>query len=148
MTWRLLVLSVCLMLSAAWNARSMETEQVPLRQPLARLPFRVGGWIGRDLPPFAPNIVTTLGVDEYLSRVYVPGNQREQSYVSVYIGYYKSQREGDTIHSPMNCLPGAGWQPVTSSRVAIRVAGRDPSIMVNRYLIQKGGEKQVALYWY
>ena len=27
---------------------------------------------------------------------------------TVYIGYYESQMQGRTIHSPKNCLPGSG----------------------------------------
>jgi EpsI family protein len=35
--------------------------------------------------------------------------------VGLYIGYFKSQREGKGIHSPRQCLPGAGWTPVQTS---------------------------------
>jgi EpsI family protein len=66
--------------------------------------------------------------------------------VSLYIGYYGSQRQGDTIHSPQNCLPGAGWQPVEGGRVPLDVDGR--RVTVNRYVIQKGLDRQVVLYWY
>ncbi len=44
--------------------------------------------------------------------------------VGLYVGYYASQRQGDTIHSPQNCLPGAGWQPVETRRR--RLATRRP----------------------
>jgi EpsI family protein len=64
----------------------------------------------------------------------------------LYVGYYNSQRQGDTIHSPQNCLPGAGWQPVSAERT--RIAGVGGSIPVNRYVIQKGLDRQVVLYWY
>jgi EpsI family protein len=63
------------------------------------------------------------------------------------VGYYESQRQGDTIHSPLNCLPGAGWQPMSRSIVSIPVAGQPP-VTANRILIQKGLERQVVLYWY
>jgi EpsI family protein len=69
----------------------------------------------------------------------------------LYIGYYESQRQGDTIHSPLNCLPGAGWQPISKSYVPIPVssAGTEGrTITVNRYVIEKGLERQVVLYWY
>jgi EpsI family protein len=70
---------------------------------------------------------------------------------SLYIGYYESQRQGDTIHSPLNCLPGSGWEPVSKSYVSIPVeAGSHASanILVNQYVIQKGLDRQVVLYWY
>ena len=65
---------------------------------------------------------------------------------SLYVGYHASQRHGDSIHSPMNCLPGAGWQPVQSERVRIDVGDR--AMIVNRIIIQKGEERQLVLYWY
>ena len=66
--------------------------------------------------------------------------------IGIYVGYYASQRQGDTIHSPQNCLPGAGWQPVTSERTTLDV-GRQ-TIPVNRFIIQKGIDRQAVFYWY
>ena len=68
--------------------------------------------------------------------------------MSLYVGYYRSQREGDTMHSPMNCLPGAGWLPVSDDDVAIDVPGRETPITVNRIVIRKGADRQVVVYWY
>jgi EpsI family protein len=67
--------------------------------------------------------------------------------VFLFIAYFPSQRAGDTIHSPKNCLPGAGWEPVRAERVTINVAGHKP-FQANRYLIAKGDERQLVLYWY
>jgi EpsI family protein len=66
--------------------------------------------------------------------------------VGLYIAYYASQRQGDTIHSPQNCLPGAGWQPVDGGTTSIDAGGR--RLTVNRYVIEKGLDRQVVLYWY
>jgi EpsI family protein len=87
--------------------------------------------------------MNVLGVDDYVLRAYSSGDQ----IVGLYVGYYRSQRQGDTIHSPMNCLPGAGWVPVQAGRMRIPTTGGG-EVEVNRYLIQKGEERQVALYWY
>jgi EpsI family protein len=63
------------------------------------------------------------------------------------MGYYGSQRQGDTMHSPLNCLPGAGWEPLSKSTVAVETPSSDP-IVINRYIIQKGLDRQLVLYWY
>ena len=70
--------------------------------------------------------------------------------ISLYVGYYGSQRQGDTVHSPLNCLPGAGWVPTAVGRRTLLVAdsGHTRSIEVNRVLIQKGLDRQLVLYWY
>ena len=57
-------------------------------------------------------------------------------------------RKGATPHSPRNCLPGSGWEPLEASRVAISLPQPFEPILVNQYLIQKDRDQQVVLYWY
>jgi EpsI family protein len=142
---RLIFLAALFLVTAALMVRVTRPEVVPLREPLATLPMSLGSWTGRDEPALARAIVDVLGVDEYLMRTYV---QASEPPVWLYLGYYRSQREGDTIHSPMNCLPGAGWQPTASSRATIDVPGRASPIEVNHIVIQKGLERQSVFYWY
>jgi EpsI family protein len=55
------------------------------------------------------------------------------------------------MHSPLNCLPGAGWTPVRSDRIALAPSGGaapQDSVRINRYVIEKGLDRQVVLYWY
>jgi len=145
---RIVIVSVCLLLGASVMATASRTERVPSREPLSGFPLAIDGWRGQDNPPLTPEVLAVLGADDYLSRVYWT---KQDSYVSLYVGYYESQRQGDTIHSPLNCLPGAGWQPLSKSYLDIPVtdsAGQTSTISVNRYVIEKGLERQVALYWY
>jgi EpsI family protein len=145
MTARLLIVTACFVVAMGFASRAARPEIVPLREPLRTLPFELGEWRGQDAKPFADDIVAVLGVDEYVSRWYATNDER---LVSLYVGYYQSQRQGDSIHSPMNCLPGAGWQPVETGRTTIPIAGRAEPIAVNRVVIQKGLDRQLALYWY
>jgi EpsI family protein len=150
------VVSVCLLVGAFLIARASRTEQMPLREPLAAFPADIGTWKGWPAPRFDQRVMAVLGVDEYVNRIYQdPGGNA----VSLYIGYYQSQREGDTIHSPLNCLPGAGWEPISRERLAIDVPASLTAdapderrvrqvAVVNRVVIQKGIDRQVVLYWY
>src|SRR4029077_5978683 len=61
--------------------------------------------------------------------------------------FFPSQRTGDTIHSPKNCLPGSGWAPTQSGYTDLRRPDGS-TITVNRYLIAKGSEQDFVLYWY
>ncbi|MGH9540755.1 MAG: exosortase C-terminal domain/associated protein EpsI [Terriglobales bacterium] len=117
-------------------------ERVPPRRPLRDFPAVLGPWQGQN-DPLPERIVRAVGVSDYLSRVY----WHAQSPVQLYIGYYRSQRTGDTIHSPKNCLPGAGWAPVRSDDLAIPVDAARP-IVVNEYLVEKGLARDLVLYWY
>ena len=83
---------------------------------------------------------------DYLNRGYwEPGMNK--ALLGLYIGYFRSQRTGATIHSPKNCLPGAGWNPAQSSVYQLPLDdGR--KVPINLYLIRKGLESEVVLYWY
>jgi EpsI family protein len=118
-------------------------EPVPLRQPLRELPLLMDGWLGHD-DPMEGQVVSVLGVNDYANRSYVRlGDER----VNLYIGYYQSQRSGETIHSPKNCLPGAGWEAVRAGRLGIPMT-TTPAITVNEYLVEKGLTQYLVLYWY
>jgi EpsI family protein len=118
-------------------------EPVPLRQPLRELPLLMDGWLGHD-DPMEGQVVSVLGVNDYANRSYVRlGDER----VNLYIGYYQSQRSGETIHSPKNCLPGAGWEAVHAGRLVIPMT-TTPAITVNEYLVEKGLTQYLVLYWY
>ena len=145
---RIVVVSVILLLGASVMATASRTERIPAREPLSGFPVTVGVWRGQNTEPLTPEVLEVLGADDYLSRVYFT---KGQPYVGLYVGYYESQRQGDAIHSPLNCLPGAGWQPLSKSYLDIPVTdstGRTSTINVNRYVIEKGLDRQVALYWY
>jgi len=149
MVGRALVLFFFLMISAGLVARADRAEPVPPRQKLEQFPMTLDGWQGAKELPFTKNVLDALGVDDYLTRIYFTP-QKEG--VGLYIGYYQSQRQGDTMHSPLSCLPGAGWEPLSKSDLPLSVASRPGGpardININRYLIQKGIEKQLVLYWY
>ena len=118
-------------------------EPVILHQPLRNLPYTMGNWKGQE-QPLPELIVQAVGVSDYTNRVYV---QPADPPVQVYVGYYASQRTGDTMHSPKNCLPGAGWDPISAGYATIPLT-TSRQIVVNDYIIQKDLNKEMVLYWY
>lgn len=120
-------------------------EIVPPREEFASFPHHFGTWVGSDVD-IAPDVLQTLGPGDFLVRDYRNAAVDEAA-VDLFVAYFPSQRTGDTLHSPKNCLPGAGWQPLQSSEVTIVLPGREP-FLVNRYLIEKGSQRGLALYWY
>ena len=145
---RMVIVAASLVAAALYLGATSRAEELPPREPLAGLAMVIDGWQGRRQPDLEPEVLAVLGADDYLLRTYsragVPG-------VGVYVGYHSSQRQGDTIHSPLNCLPGGGWQPVDVGRLAIPVQGAPDAsgtIVVNRVTITKGLDRQLVLYWY
>lgn len=121
-------------------------EAIPLRKSLDTFPSVVGDWRARDAASLEPEIVNLLKVNDYVMQRYVDGGGRT---LWLYIAYWATQRKGGAqIHSPQNCLPGSGWEPVEASKLVVPLGAAAPPITVNRYLIQKEGNRQVVLYWY
>jgi EpsI family protein len=120
-------------------------EPVPIREPLDAFPEQLGHWQGHEGTIFDADTLNILKVKDYLVRRYVDPDGRS---VWVYIGYWDTQRKGAQMHSPRNCLPGAGWEPLEASTVRIALPVPYGSIRANRYLIQKDQDQQLVIYWY
>jgi EpsI family protein len=120
-------------------------EIFPPRRPLDSFPRQLGNWVGSDVA-IPDDALAVLGKGEFLLRTYQSDSVRNP-YVDLFVAYFPSQRAGDTIHSPKNCLPGAGWSPVESSRISLSLPGQAP-FPANRYVIAKGTDRSLVLYWY
>jgi len=119
-------------------------EIIPPRAPLSSFPHTLGNWTSTDIA-ISKDVLDILGPGDFLLRDFT--DSQTKSAVGLFIAYFPSQRSGDTIHSPKNCLPGAGWTPLHSDRITVTLPSR-PAFPANRYLIAKGEERQLVLYWY
>ncbi len=135
----LLILGAALLLQA--RARS---EIFPPRLPLKQFPAQLGDWTGTDVA-IDKDVLEVLGPGDFLVRIYQ--SQQKTPYIDLFIAYFRSQRAGDTIHSPQHCLPGSGWAPVENKRITLTMPGHEP-FPANRYLIAKGDARQFVLYWF
>lgn len=118
----------------------------PLRTALtAALPAAIADYRGRD-GVLAAEERRAAGVDDYLVRVYANPEADPGHMAYLFVGYYESQTQGRTIHSPKNCLPGSGWEALASTTARVPALGG--AVAVNRYLIQKGADRALVLYWY
>jgi exosortase D (VPLPA-CTERM-specific) len=120
------------------------TRQTPIQlvAPLKTMPLSLAGYIGDDRE-VSEEERRVAGMTDYVFRVF---SRDTTAAFSVYVGYYESQVTGKTIHSPRNCLPGAGWQQVESGRRSLTVDGGE--VTVNRYLLANGPSQAVVYYWY
>ncbi len=132
----------------------MQTTSPPASRS-ACSPSTVDGWTSKDIP-IGDDVLAILGKGDFLNRLYVPPVAEQQaaaaahqqlSPVSLFIGYFASQRTGQSIHSPQNCLPGAGWV-FQSSRYVDLTAANNRLFHVGEYIISNGGDRQFVLYWY
>ncbi len=91
-------------------------------------------------------VYKVLGVDDSLLANY--RNQKGEN-IQLFIGYYESQREGEIIHSPKNCMPGSGWNIVETSLLPLDLKNQNGEpIKVIELILQNGIQSQIALYWF
>ncbi len=116
------------------------------RRELREFPAELGAWrkIGMD-QRFNPETEAVLRADDYLSRDYALPDGRA---ASLYVGFYATQRQGSTYHSPLNCLPGSGWEMSEPGRMTITPADGGQAFEANRYVVTRGENQHLLVYWY
>jgi EpsI family protein len=131
---------VLVLILAAMALASRPAQSTALdAPPIAQLPYTIGGWSGFDDASLDPETAALLGADAYLTRTYSAGTGAD---ISMYIAYYGAQRPGVSIHSPLHCLPGTGWEPVDVATVPVG------SGSVRRVTMQKNLDRVAVIYWY
>jgi EpsI family protein len=145
-TFRFWVLFVTLLLGGGIiNLWERAGEAKVSRRALKEFPAQLGSWrqIGDDTR-FDDETEKILRADDYLSRNF-ESNGRQGSF---YVGYYTTQRNGATYHSPLNCLPGSGWIMSEEKRIAITPERGGVAFEANRFVVQNGKERALMIYWY
>jgi EpsI family protein len=125
-------------------AHAARTRGPQLQPQLNTLPLQLGAWTGRESAPFDEDTLRVLGADSYLTRSYTASSG---SPVDLYIAYYNRQRPGVSIHSPLHCLPGTGWEPLDIATVAVAQPDERPG-EARRLIVTKNQQRAVVFYWY
>jgi len=129
---------------AAFYELGRRAEVIPQSKPLSAFPTLIGNWQMVREGVLEQDEKDVLRADDYLTRQYAaPGKT-----ASLFVAYFRSQRAGQTPHSPKNCLPGSGWSWSVSDTIHVDIAGRGQPIQINRYIVSKSDDHAVVLYWY
>lgn len=162
MRQKLMLVAVVLLASFGVRSWLAAPPLVPQRLPLEDFPSQLaarpasgaaataGSWELTRSERLSQDILDTLKANDYLMRDYrMRGGRLDGSEAQLFIAYYRNQSAGDAMHSPKNCLPGAGWEPITSDRIPLAINAPDgkPAV-VNRYVVENSGARDVVLYWY
>ena len=141
MTPRALIVAALLVATAAFT--STRTRPAPPPESLTDIPLTIDGWRGAAAPPLDAATRRELGADLYVTRTY---DRAGIAPTDLYIAYYAQQRPNVSIHSPLHCLPGTGWEPLDVSTVALFPASGTAD--ARRMLVRKNLDRAVVLYWY
>ena len=140
------VLSAVLISQALLFYGLSRAEVSPTKSPLSELPQQLGSWNMSVEGVVDQETRDVLKADELLNRGYL--NPALHVEANLFVAFFQTQRTGQTPHSPKNCLPGNGWVQTIADTINVQVPGRAEPIEVNRYLVAKGENKSIVLYWY
>ena len=140
------ILSAVLLAQAGIFYGFSRNEKIPARLPLADFTLTGTNWKNVQDIDISQEEKDVLRADDLLSRVYQ--NQSTGSVATLFVAFFDTQRTGKAPHSPKNCLPGAGWSPSRSEIVDIAVPGQPQPIQANQYIVARGENESVVLYWY
>lgn len=133
-----------LLLMLTWACiHQTSSAAVPVAKPLSQFPAAYQEWrmISQEL--FSDVVLSVLKPTDYLSRSYEgPGAKR----IGLYIGYHDGGKESGEIHSPKNCLPGSGWQQLSTERMHLDT--KLSKISLIKAVYQKGEHRELFLYWF
>jgi EpsI family protein len=141
-----IVTAVLILQGIVFYAVALRAENAPPTSPLADFPADIAGWRMYKDVKIDQDTLDVLKADDTLNRIYLsPGRNAD---VYLFVAFFKTQRYGQAPHSPKNCLPGNGYEPIESGPITVAVPGRAEPVRINRYLTARGEEKSVTLYWY
>ena len=138
------ILTLVLVVQAAMFYSASHGDSTPLALPLSAMPARVGDWRLAHEGVVEEDTKAVLRADDLVTRWYVS----PEGGANLFIAYFKTQRAGQSPHSPKNCLPGAGYQPVENESGRIDVAVPGGSIRINKYVVAQEDKESIVLYWY
>jgi EpsI family protein len=115
------------------------------RKPLKDFPEQLGTW-QKNKPDQVIDDATmkVLRASDYLLRDF---SRPDGTVANFYVGYYSTQRDGASYHSPLNCLPGSGWTLSNPDKVQIPLPDGS-TFAANKYVIKNGEYQSVMIYWY
>ena len=136
--------SAIMILTIAILGFANHSEIIKPNKSFESFPMEIGNWNGTT-SRFDQKVYDILGVGDSILAAYRAENGES---VQLYVGFYQSQKEGDLIHSPKNCLPGSGWNILETSIEMVDVHGSTKGLNTIKLLLGKGAQKQVVLYWF
>jgi EpsI family protein len=134
--------TILVLLQAGLYYSASSGDSLPLPVPLAGFPQVLGAFHGTKDGAVEPETVAILRADDLLVRWY----SSDLGSASLFMAYFNTQRSGQSPHSPKNCLPGEGFQPSENGTVDVQAGGE--TLRINRYLVSRGDETTLVMYWY
>ncbi len=117
-------------------------EIVPPAPHLNAFSLSMGPWRGTTEVLPRSNI-EVLKLNDYWLANYTANDEKAE--VNLYIAYYEKQGVRSTIHIPLNCIIGSGWEIAEQSGKELNVA--EMTLPIRRLLIKKDTQTTLVYFW-
>lgn len=142
---RIIFLSILFLVCALFVYAFDKDSETPIAKPLQQVPQQIGSWQAVSSQSMGDEVESVLGVDDYILRNYRNAHGVQ---INLYVSYFTYTDRNKGYHSPLNCMPGSGWNIAETNPVSLSLPAADQKATVNQLILQKGRQKQISLYWY
>jgi exosortase D (VPLPA-CTERM-specific) len=135
-----------LLVTFAMHREGLRTVQSePLREPLASFPRDIENWHGRDIS-LTESQFSSLGTRDVLMREY--SDDQQDAPVLLHVAFYPRQQQGSTMHSPLHCIPGSGWEVERRTLTTVPLGGFGSPFDANEVVFRHENDRILVVYWY
>lgn len=132
-----------LMLFVIVFMHSYHDHSTMLQAPFSAFPTSVGEWHMIKDSQFDQRTLDVLRPTDYIAKRYLGP---DGAVVDLYIGYHDGASQAGPLHSPKNCLPGAGWYEASSAPIRISFENTLLDAIVAVYVRELN--KEIFIYWF
>jgi len=143
--WMLPAVFILAAQAAIISKLSIPERDLPVPQ-LQNLPAKLGQWQAYKDGILEQDVLDFLRPDGYILRDYASAEGSRS--INLFVAYFKSLQNTVGPHSPRDCLPGAGWNILSSEVRTLPIGSRTGGLQVNQFILEKAGKHIVAIYWY
>ena len=143
---KFVIVTICLLAAGLLVNFRTDSIVVAKARALNSAIEQFGHWqIAADIP-LDSSIRDALKLDDYLFRSFTDGSEN----VTLYIGYYFSNRKVGASHDPLVCFPGQGWtlKNRKKDKMNVLVNDKNKTVSYATMTAQRSGNKEFLLYWF
>jgi exosortase D (VPLPA-CTERM-specific) len=138
-------LALMLLIVPLHTAVANRDQVVPERPGLVTFPLRLGDWHGQPSTIDARTQEALGATDFFLADYATPDGAAP---VNLWVTYFADQVRSAAMHTPQQCLPGAGWEFVTLQTIDAPMANHaGEPFQLNRALVTNNDQRMLIYYW-
>jgi len=141
-----LIISIVCLVIAGLMIKLIPSSTITPKTALLRDSLNnIEGWTNSGFDPLEEQIIDVLYLDDYVNMNFSNGKE----IISLYVGYYLSNKKVGAAHDPLVCFPGQGWKISNKSTEKLQLTSfGDESISYSIMVGSLGQQKELIVYWF